>query len=92
MTLQEFCDIIGVNIQIMYYNNQEGRWSASIPAAEIKEPGSLLSTFENGKTPVEAYNKLTRRLQGETLVLNSGNKELRREYHVPKTLELGFPM
>jgi hypothetical protein len=87
MNLYEYADVIGVNLQITRYANQDGRVIAEFDQGEIKEGGCLLGEYGSGVTPQEAVNDYKNRIVGKTLVFHAENKHLRREYIVPSKME-----
>ncbi len=84
MNITEYCDVLNIELKITYYPNQAGRWSADIAHCEIKEGSFLKSSYENGTCPSSAIFNLCEKLRGNTIVLHARNKEMRREYVVPK--------
>ena len=85
ITLQDFCDILSLEINIKYYPNQNGRWSASIKGAEMKEKSSscgLLSEYGSGKSPEAAINDYISKIIGKLMVINATGDD-RREHVVP---------
>lgn len=86
MTLGEFADIIGKQIEITRYPNQKNRHIARFGGAEVKEGGCLAGYFGTGHTPEKALENYVDRIAGKTLVFNAMSKEKRREYNVPKAL------
>jgi len=90
ITLQDYCDILGIELNITYYPNQQGRWCASFGSkCEFKENEHskvLSSTHGNATTPDMAIATLLDKIRGKWLVINATNPEKRREYQVPHNL------
>jgi hypothetical protein len=86
MNIIEFADLIGVNINITYYPNQQTRFSASIDHGETKDnknDGILRGTIGNdGNSPVEALNALAHSISNKWLIIRAYGDD-RQEYHVP---------
>lgn len=86
----DYCDILNIEIRIIYYPNQDGRWSASFVGCEIFEGASLLSAHGNAKTPHNAVADYLHQIRGKRIVLHAMERTMRREYDVPSEL-LGIP-
>ena len=85
MDITEYCDVLNLELTILYYPNQGGRWCADIKGAEIKEnasSGILTSAHGNGPTPEEAIDDYVQQIRGKLLVLNASGAN-RLEYTVP---------
>jgi len=85
MTLEEFADIIGVDLTITRYANQENRYTASFQDAEVKESrysGILGSEYGNDKTPALAMSDYADKISNKWLVLNAYSDN-RKEFGVP---------
>lgn len=80
--LLEYADIIGRNIKITYYSQQDGRFCASLEHAEIAENSCLIGAFGNGKASVEAMNAYAADISGKTIVFNARGND-RQEFSVP---------
>jgi hypothetical protein len=81
----DFLDIIGCNLKITRYNNQDNRWTCTIEYGEIKESkeSSILSgSYGNGKSTNDAINNFLNEIKGKLLVINAMSKD-RREYNIP---------
>jgi len=60
MNIQEYCDTLGIEIDLKYYPNQGGRWCASFDRCEFKDradSGILSTAHGNGKTPDDAISE-----------------------------------
>ena len=89
MNIEEYCDILNINIRITYYHNQNKRWSASFDGGEIKEDAGssiLKSEYGTGKTPELAMIDYLFSVRGKVLVLNAMSETNRREYVIPVDL------
>lgn len=87
MKLNELADVIGVDIVLRRYNNQDERWTAKFEHAEIGKNGCLISTYGGGVSPQEALDNYVNQIRGELLVLNAYGKD-RKEFNVPLNLEV----
>ena len=85
MKIEELADIIGVNLIIKRYANQNNRYTVKFERAEIKEHGMLVSECGNGETIQEAINDYVQKIRGKCLVINGGS-DIRAEFDVPITL------
>lgn len=89
MNIEEYADILNLDLRILRYPNQDNRYCAAFERCETKDDagsGMLTSTSGNGNSPAEAINDYIERIRGKLLVVNAyGNKE-RREYVVPKEI------
>jgi len=82
MKLLEFADIIDKEIVIIYYPNQNCRFSASFDGAEIMDRGFLLGNYGNGKTPEESLKDYTKQIVGKRIVFGAYTDN-RKEFVVP---------
>jgi len=85
MNIEEYADILNLEILLTYYPNQNGRWVAKFGNAEIKEGGMLSSEYGNGSTPDEAMANYLKNIIGRRVVINAMRDD-RREYNVPVNL------
>lgn len=83
MTIYEFADIIGKELNIKRYPNQDERWIAQFEKCEISEGAILSGIYGTGKTPIGAIQDYTAKIRGKVLVFNSYSKE-RIEYTCPQ--------
>lgn len=84
----DFLDIIGSNLIIKRYNNQNERWTCSIEYGEIKDSkqSSILSgTYGDGKNPKETIYDYINQIQGKLLIIDPVSKD-RKEYNIPNNL------
>lgn len=91
MNLFELSDIAGAKIIVERYDNQGRRWSAQLEGAEIKnhkESGILAGSYGDGLNPQEAMEDYVKQIRGKHLVISAGS-DLRREFGIPLTLEVG---
>jgi hypothetical protein len=86
MNIQDYCDILNIELVLRYYPNQESRWCARFPDCEVKEGIFLVSSSGNAKTPEGAIENYLSAIRGETIVFHATSAELRREYVVPNSL------
>jgi len=85
----QIADLIGEDIRIFRYANQDGRFSASFEGGEIKSDGVLISSYGDGKSPMEAIFNYCSKIAGKTIVFNSYSKERRKEFRMPEVLTVG---
>jgi hypothetical protein len=91
MNIQEYCDTLNIEIRLIYYPNQKGRWSASFYNCEFKDKAGsacLESTHGNGTTPQSAMYDFIKRIRGKLLVYCAMHKDKRMEFVVPDSLTL----
>jgi len=86
MRLEQFADIIGVNLEITYYANQDGRFCTQLANTAVREGAVNRYTFGNGKTYEESAREYAREIQGTTIVVDAYSESRRKEYNVPKDL------
>ncbi len=87
MTIEEFADIIGTDLIIRRYSNQDNRYMAQFEDAETKENENdpyLTGGYGNGNSAGFAIRDYVEKIRGKLLVINAYGK--RREFRVPKTL------
>lgn len=86
ININEYCDLIGVNLVINYYHNQNNRWCANFDKCEIKQGDLLISTFGDGNSPIEAINEWINKIKGKTMVLRAYDDINMKEFIVPDDL------
>ena len=91
MTLLEFADIIGKNIEIRYVpgrkeieSGEPAPFYCHFEKASVKDGVFLRSNFGNGKSPEEAMRNYCADIRGQCLVFDGYQN--RQEYNVPDTL------
>ena len=82
MNILEFADVIDQEIQIIYFPNQDGRFSAAFHG-EIKDGAVLCSMHGNGKTAASAMNDYADQIAGKRIVFNAMSSG-RKEFVAPK--------
>ena len=85
MTIEELADIIGDDLIIRRYSNQDNRYMAHFEKATIKEGIGITYLHGEGKSPAEAVNDYIQEIRGKHLVVDAFGDD-RREFHVPETL------
>lgn len=88
MTIEELADILGVNLVIRRYANQNNRYTAEFERTEIKiqkESVFFYGEHGTGKTPQEAISDYAKKIRGKWLVINAYSNN-RKEFGVPRTL------
>jgi hypothetical protein len=92
MNILEYADAINKEIEITYYANQSGRFSASFsPMCEIKNDEILTSVYGNGLCPQAALNNFAKEISGKIIVFDA-NSEKRLELRVPNLEQTAFTM
>jgi hypothetical protein len=86
INIYDFADIIGAQLRVVRYSNQNGRWSAQFEHCEIKSGSILCGAHGNGTTPYDAIEDYIKEIQGKILVLHAYSPEYRRQYNVPNVL------
>lgn len=86
MTITEYADSLNVDIEIIYYHNQN-RYSAAFKGAEISDSGCLIGAYGNGSTPNDALKDYVDRIKGKSIVFNAYS-DRRRTYEVPQSLSV----
>ena len=90
MNVEEYADILNLELRITRYPNQQNRYCASFEHCETKDhkgAAGLCSTHGNGITPALAVGDYVSKIRGRLLVVNAMSEKDRREYVVPKELE-----
>ena len=90
MTLTEFADILGVDIEITRFANQNERWIARFKRVETKVHRSdsvMTGTYGNADSPYSAMEDYVQKIRGKWLVIDAMG-ENRREFGVPGNLTI----
>ena len=87
MNIQEYADILNIEISLIYYPNQKNRWSAMFQNCEVMGDGVLIGTYGNGTTPLSAIGDFIENIKGKKIVFGAGTLK-RREFVVPETLSV----
>lgn len=87
MKITDYCDILNKEIKIIYYPNQNGRWSARIEFVEVLEGSLLVGSYGNSDTPYNAIKDYINKIKGKRIVFNAMMADKRQEFDVPKNLE-----
>lgn len=88
MTIFEFADVIGAELLVRRYPNQNGRWTAQFEHCEKKDGVCLVGAYGNDTTPAEAIVAYAQEIGGAKLVFNASSESHRREYFAPRGLVL----
>lgn len=89
MNIQEYADVLNLELGLTRYPNQNNRWVARFESCETKDGADdcmLTSTYGNGSDPSSAIGDYVDQIKGKLLVVNASSDALRREYLVPQTL------
>lgn len=89
MNIYELSDILGAELKLIRYPNQDSRWTAEFSDCEIKNKssdGCLIGEYGNGKTPYEAIKNYAEKISGKVLVFNAYSPT-RKEFNCPKLTE-----
>jgi hypothetical protein len=82
LTLNELADLIDVNISLLRYAGQAGRWTCQFSGVEVMESGCLTSAFGNGSTPQEAMEDFAKNIKGKRIAIGAFTPR-RREFNIP---------
>lgn len=83
--LQDFLDMIGADLNVKRYNNQNERWMAQIEGCEVKEGVILAGYYGTGTDPDDAILDYLDKIRGQKIVLRAYSKD-RAEYNVPESI------
>jgi hypothetical protein len=86
MKFTEFCDVINKQIELIYYPNQNNRWSAKLVRGETMENNLLRGHFGDGSSPDEAIRNYIEGIKGTRIAFNAMTDK-RVEFVVPQNLE-----
>jgi CBS domain containing-hemolysin-like protein len=86
VSLEQFAEIIGVDILLRRYAGQNGRWMAQLDRAEVKGDGVLIGSYGNDSSPSAAIADYCRQIAGKTIFVTSGSQG-RQTFNVPKDLQ-----
>lgn len=86
MKLGEFADVIGKDLLIRRYANQNNRFTCAFDGSEVKEGCFLRGGFGDGDTVEKAIADYVQQIRGKHLVFNAYTPK-REDYEVPATLE-----
>ncbi|MFH2143070.1 MAG: hypothetical protein ABIJ97_11640 [Bacteroidota bacterium] len=86
MTIEEYCDVINVDLIVTRFHNQNERWIALFEHCEVKDGIMLVGVCGNAHTPQEAVRDYIQQIKGKKIVFNSMGKD-RREFIVPNSIE-----
>lgn len=87
MNILEFADVIGKDIEIIYFSNQDGRFMAHFKHCETSDGCLLRGDHGNGKEAKLALNDYSSQISGEKIVFGAFSDN-RIEYSVPSLDEL----
>ena len=86
MKFGEYLDVLKLELQIIRYPGQGGRYCARIENAERVEGCLLFGEHGIGSTPKEAINDYLNQIRGRRICVGAFT-ENRREYDVPQSIE-----
>lgn len=87
MKINEFADVIGADLIIRRYANQNNRFTCSFEDSEVMDGNLLRGTYGNGDSIDFAISDYTRQIRGKTIVFNA-MRDNRKEYQVPQSLSV----
>lgn len=93
MTIGELSDIIGCNLIIERYANQDSRYVAEFESTRVvedKRDSVMAGLYGNGGTPEEAVRDYVEKIRGKWLIIHAMDEERRKEFGVPHTLIFGW--
>lgn len=89
MNIEEYADVLNLELRIFRYPNQNNRYSAAFEHCETKEDAGsagLTSEYGNGRSPDEAISSYVDKIRNKVLVIHAMDEKRRREYVVPKSI------
>ena len=86
MSIYEFADIIGRDLLVTRFANQEERWTCQFASCEIKGDGVLIGEYGDAKSAIGAIQSYTQKIRGKILVFDACT-EKRMEYNVPSIIK-----
>lgn len=86
MTIEEYADVLNVELVVRRCANQENRWMADFESCEIKDGVILSSSYGDGKSPDKAIDSYVEKIRGKRIVFHAMSTAKRREYEVPHNL------
>lgn len=89
ISIREFAEEYKLIMEIHEYNRNP-RYQAHFSVAEISEGISLLSTFGQGETEVEAINDYARKISAKKIIFNAESPTLRLEILVPDLTKIPY--
>ena len=93
LTLSQFADIIGADLEIIRYSNQNNRFTCSFEGSETKtdkDSSIIEGTYGQGYSITAAMKNYVTQLRGKLLVFNAYRYSgKRREFQVPLNLVFG---
>lgn len=87
MNIFEFADIIGKDINITYYANQDGRFCVSFEDCSVMSDGFLTSAHGNGYNIPDAIEDYLKDIRGTKIVFNPYSRD-RQEYNIPESITI----
>ena len=88
MTIEDLGDVIGVDLIIRRYANQDNRYMCEFKSTETKthkDDPVLSGEYGSGNSPTQAVADYVRIIRGKWLVIDSRGND-RKEFGVPETL------
>jgi hypothetical protein len=85
-SLEQFAEIIGVDIVVRRYAGQNGRWTAQLEHAEVMSGGCLSAAYGDAKEVQGAIRDYCTQIAGKRIAV-SALGERRQEFNVPKDLQ-----
>lgn len=85
LTIHDLADLIGADIIVKRFPNQESRWIAMFDGWQVRENDSIVSgTYGSGNTPENALASYVDEIKGKRI--ETIRREDRQTFIVPKTL------
>jgi len=88
MTIFEYADVVNLNIEIVRYHNQDGRFRAAFQDCDLKDGKFLQTVSGNGQSVNEAIVDYLKSIGGKTIVYMASSDKYRHEFIVPDYLTL----
>jgi hypothetical protein len=89
MKIEDYADVLNLDLVVRRYANQGNRYCAKFDRAEIKDhvdSVGISSTSGNARSLHDAVNDYIAQIRGKRIVIDA-LRESRREYDVPQNLE-----
>ena len=82
-----FLDLHNLDLHLLRYPNQNGRWQAKVNESWVKEKGALIGKYGTGTSPESAIKDYLPMIKGQLLVISQDSSS-RRDIQVPDTITL----
>lgn len=86
ISIYTLADLLGADIELIRFNNQNERWVANFKNCETKDSKTsniLCGTYGDADDPIGAIVDYCNKIQGKVLVFNPAKKDKRTEFVAP---------